>query len=219
MITTARSAALKAFKENRVLQFCIVAYSVVWIWLAIDPFYRPQWLLENYLVFAFVPFLAFTYKKRRLSDISYVLITIYLILHAFGSHYGYSNVPFGYWLSKFFGATRPNSYDRLVHFLFGFFLAYPLHELLARYTRINRFLVYMLSVDFILSYSAAYELIEAVTAWTLPEKEYDPFVGMQGDIWDGYRDMLLALSGAFITMASVAVKRSLLRQRFEFAKD
>jgi uncharacterized membrane protein YjdF len=56
----------------------------------------------------------------------------------------------------------------------------------------------ILPSEFILSYSAFYELIEAIIAWTFPPGKYDAFVGLQGDIWDGYRDMFLAFTGSLL---------------------
>jgi uncharacterized membrane protein YjdF len=50
-----------------------------------------------------------------------------------------------------------------------------------------------------LSLSAVYEIIEAVVAWTLPPEQYNPFIGLQGDMWDGFKDMLLALTGVSFT--------------------
>ena len=40
---------------------------IVWSWAAVDPLYRDDWLLENYLVFAFVPVLVWSWFRRRAS--------------------------------------------------------------------------------------------------------------------------------------------------------
>lgn len=205
MITDAFSAPLKKFTRNPVLIIASVVYAAIWTFYAIDPVWRPQWWLDNYLVFALVAVLVATYRKYQLSDVSYILIAVFMSLHAIGAHSGYSSVELGFWMSRTFGFERPNVYDRLVHFLFGLLLAYPLHELLRRYSQFKRVWLYVLPADFILSYSALYELIEAMVAWTLPPEEYDPFVGLQGDIYDGYRDMLCALSGAVICVIVIAL--------------
>ncbi len=208
-MTTATSTELTAFAKNTVLMATAGIYAVVWVWFAIDPAWRPQWWLDNIMVFVFVGGLVATYRRYPVSDLSYLLIAVFMCLHAVGANMSYSNVPIGAWISQTFGFARPNVYDRLVHFLFGFLLVYPLHEVLRRYSHLRGRWLIILPVDFILSYSAAYELIEAGVAWTMPPEDYDPFVGLQGDIWDGYRDMLCALSGAAITMALVSVKRRL----------
>ena len=206
-MTTALSKTLVPFKSNRVVQVIAALYFAVWIICAINPSWRPQWLLDNYLVFASVAALIFTHRKYPLSDLSFLLIAIFLALHAYGSNYGYSSAPAGFWLQDVFNSSRPNPYDRLVHFLFGFLIAYPVHEVLLRYTASTKFWRYVLPAEFILSYSAVYEIIEAAVAWILPPEQYDPFVGLQGDVWDGFYDMSCALGGAVVMMVLLALWR------------
>jgi putative membrane protein len=184
--------------RNPFLQIVIFAYAVLWIILAINPLWRPEWWLENYLVFLCWGLIALSIYKFRISTFSYILIIVYLSFHSFGAHYGYCEVPFGYWLSNYFHFARPNVYDRLVHFLFGFLFTFPIFDILRKYTNFSKIWLLILPAEFILSYSALYELIEALIAWTLPAKVYDPFIGLQGDIWDGYRDMLMAFSGSLL---------------------
>ena len=111
--------------------FLIVVFLAVWVWAAINPLYRDGWLLENYLVFIFVPLLLIFSYFFRLSNVSYTVITIFMILHVIGSHYTYAETPFGYVLQDWFSSSR-NMYDRLVHFSFGFLLAYPIREVFMR---------------------------------------------------------------------------------------
>src|SRR6185436_14654745 len=90
----------------------IAAFLIVWVWAAINPMFRHDWLLENYLVFIFVPIILILGRYLRLSNVSYTLITIFMILHVIGSHYTYELVPFGNTLQHWFGSDR-NMYDRL----------------------------------------------------------------------------------------------------------
>lgn len=198
MITNANSDLKNYFMSNKFQQALLIIYLIVWSIFAISPVYRPQWWLENYLVFAFFLFLILSYKKYQLSDLSYLLITIFLLLHVVGSHYGYSNVPIGFILRDAFGLVR-NPYDRIVHFLFGVLFAYPIYELLKRYSSLKGIWLYIIPINFIISFSAIYEIIEAMVAWILPPEQYDPFVGLQGDIWDGYKDMLLVSVGGMVS--------------------
>jgi len=184
--------------QSPILQIVIGVYAVIWINLAVNPLWRPEWWLENYLVFLAWGLIALSMYKCRLSVISYILIFIYLTFHSFGAHYGYCEVPFGYWLSNYFHFARPNVYDRVVHFLFGFLFTYPLYEILKKYSSFSNIWLLILPSEFILSYSAFYELIEAIIAWTFPPGKYDAFVGLHGDIWDGYRDMLCAFTGSLM---------------------
>jgi putative membrane protein len=200
MFSTANQKELKSPVKNIFVIIPFTIYLIIWVIHSINPVYRPEWLLENYLVFVVWGLIGLSFYKFRLSDISYFLIFIYLSFHSFGAYYGYCEVPFGYWLSHYLGIERPNCYDRVVHFLFGFLFTYPLYEILKRFTNFSKVWLIILPTEFILSYSAAYEIIEAITAWTLPAKDYNAFVGLQGDIWDGYRDMLMALIGSTILL-------------------
>ncbi len=207
-LTTADPRLSTGFRSKKFQQILLIVYLIIWIIYAISPTYRPQWWLENYLVFAFFLFLILSYKKYQLSDLSYLFITIFLLLHVIGSHYGYSNVPIGFTIRDAFGLIR-NPYDRIVHFLFGVLFAYPIYELLKRYSSLKGKWLYILPINFIISLSAIYEIIEAMVAWILPPEQYDPFVGLQGDIWDGYKDMLLVSTGGVISTAIIWVSNRL----------
>jgi putative membrane protein len=198
MISTANTQLTTGFRNKTFQQALLIIFIIFWAVFAISPIYRPEWWLENYLVFAFFLFLILSYKKLQLSDLSYLLITIFLLLHTVGAHYGYSSVPVGFTIRDAFGLMR-NPYDRIVHFLFGFLFAYPIYEMLRRYTVQKGVWLHFLPITFIISLSAIYEIIEATVAWTFPPEQYDPFVGLQGDIWDGYKDMLLVTTGGTIS--------------------
>lgn len=201
-MTTAKTQLSRSFENKTFQQILITIFVIFWTVFAISPVYRPEWWLENYLVFAFILFLVLSYKKLQLSDLSYLLITIFLLLHTVGAHYGYSSVPIGFTIKDAFGLMR-NPYDRIVHFLFGFLFAYPIYELLKRYSKLQGVWLYLLPVNFIISLSAIYEIIEAIVAWTFPPEQYNPFIGLQGDIWDGYKDMLLVLTGGIISTSII----------------
>ena len=197
-MTTANSPLTPGFRNKKFQQILLTIFVIFWIVFAISPLYRPEWWLENYLLFAFILFLVLSYNKLQLSDLSYLLITIFLLLHTVGAHYGYSSVPIGFAIKDAFSLMR-NPYDRIVHFLFGFLFAYPIYELLKRYSNQKDVWLYILPINFIISLSAIYEIIEAIVAWTFPPEQYNPFIGLQGDIWDGYKDMLLVTTGAIIS--------------------
>src|SRR5256885_11332140 len=120
---------------NRYQKLLALGFAAVWIWAAIPPLYRHDWLLENYLVFIFVPLILLGGRYFRLSDASYTLITLFMILHVIGSHYTYAQVPFGETLRRWFGSSR-NMYDRLVPFHFGVFLRVPGAGWVVRITKV-----------------------------------------------------------------------------------
>jgi putative membrane protein len=193
---------LRGFTTYQLVLIGFVA--AVWAVLAIDPVTRENWLLENALVAVFAPLVLCTARYFRLSDLSYTLIAAYLVLHLVGSHYDYSNVPFGHTLGRWFGVDR-NCYDRLVHFSFGFLLAYPMREVFHRIASVRGFWGYFLPLDLTLSLSAMYELIEWQVAVAVDPGAGATFLGSQGDAWDAQKDVALAGLGALLAMAVIAV--------------
>lgn len=179
-------------------------FLATWCWAAWEPLHPDDWLLENYLVFIWVPVLLLTARMFRLSDISYGQITLFMCLHVVGSHYTYSEAPFGFALQEWVGAER-NMYDRLVHFAYGLLLAYPVREVLVRIAGLRGFWAYFFPVDVVLSMSAIYEIIEWKAAeFAAPELGL-AFLGTQGDVWDAQKDMALAAAGALVAMLVVLV--------------
>lgn len=179
--------------------FLFIAFLAAWIWAATDPVYPHDWLLENYLVFISVPIIVITGRWLKLSNVSYTLITIFMILHVIGSHYTYAEVPFGWTLQDWFGSER-NMYDRLVHFSFGFLLAYPVREVFMRLSKVKGFWSYYFPLDMAAAFSAIYEIVEWITAQKVNAEAGLAFLGSQGDIWDAQKDMLLAILGATLAM-------------------
>ncbi|ARS36525.1 DUF2238 domain-containing protein [Pontibacter actiniarum] len=167
-----------------------------------------NWLLESTLTLSLLIFLVAFYNIFRFSDTSYTLIFLFLLLHVYGSQYQYADNPFGEWLKDRYHLER-NHYDRFVHFGFGLLLAFPMHEVLAYGFKVSRFLSYLLPVEFTLSLSALYELVEWIVAeWVYGGGEQGmDFLGMQGDIWDAQKDMALAFTGAFAVMAAALLLR------------
>jgi putative membrane protein len=180
----------------------------VWIVTAIRPLDRHDWVLENLLVFAVMAILIGTYRAFPLSDLSYLLITVFLTLHAIGAHYTYSAVPFGFWMQQTLGLTR-NPFDRVVHFSFGCLLAYPIREVFLRVANARGFWAYYLPLDVTLAFSAVYEIMEMVVATMVAPGTGDAWLGTQGDVWDPQKDMGLAALGALLCMCITALIRTL----------
>jgi putative membrane protein len=175
--------------------------------------YRPDtvfdFVLENACVFVCLSALALWHRKLPLSDLSYLLILVYLCIHEWGAHYKYSDVPLGEWMKPWLH-TKRNMYDRVAHFSFGLLLSYPLQEFFMRRVGVRNGWRYMLPVEAILSFSAIYEILEAGMAMILTPERGEEFVGMQGDMWDSQEDMLMAGLGSVVAMIVIAVIR---RQR------
>src|SRR5262245_31016073 len=113
-MTTASTATNVPFREKRLLHVLCALFLTLWVWSGINPIIVPDWWLENVLVFPFIGVLIFTYRRFTLSQLSYVLIFIYLCMHEWGSHYRYALDPIGEWMKQF-QSTQRNHFDRWVH--------------------------------------------------------------------------------------------------------
>lgn len=169
-----------------------------------------NWILENALAFVTLPVLILTYRKYQFSDTSYLLVCIYLCLHVYGAKYTYAENPLGYWLQDVFHSSR-NHYDRIVHFSFGFLLAYPMRELFLRALKYPAWVAWVLPIEITLSISAFYELIEWAVADVFFREQGAAYLGTQGDVWDAQKDIFLAFSGAILATTIVSVIKRVMR--------
>jgi putative membrane protein len=197
------------WSRNPFLRRLVLAYAALWVWAAIRPVDRSAWLLENGLVFAVVALLWATHRRFVFSNLSYALVFAFLALHTIGSHYTYSAVPAGLWLRDALGLGR-NHYDRFVHLAFGALVVYPLRELVLRVAHVHRAWSWVVPVLAVLALSSSYEILESWAARLVDPDVGLAFVGAQGDVWDGQKDMSLALGGALAALGVVAgVRRRL----------
>lgn len=176
-----------------------IVYIILWLYYAIAPLDRFDWVLDNLLVFLLGPPFLYSARRFRFSDPSYILIILYLMLCAAGAHWSYSFVPFGEWMKDVFGLAR-NHYDRLVHFAFGLLLAYPLKEWLDRFVKVSFPWSYYFSPLLLVAFSALFECIEAIVVEMVNPELGLIFLGAQGDIWDAQKDIIVALFGGALTM-------------------
>ena len=144
-----------------------------------------------------------------------------MCMHALGSHWTYSHVPYdeaflaltGTSFNELVGWER-NQYDRLVHFAYGLLLAYPIRELFLRIADVKGFWGYFLPVVLTMASSMFYELVEWLAAEVFGGELGMAFVGAQGVIWDAQKDMWLATLGAFIAMGITAAINVWLQKDF-----
>jgi putative membrane protein len=213
--TNAISVRRTSFSQNRWIQAFLVLFFSVWISTLIGTSDMSNWILENVLVFIFLAFLVTTFQRYQFSDLSYLLICVYLCLHVYGSKYTYADNPFGYWLKDAFNLER-NHYDRIVHFSFGFLLAYPMREVFLNWLRFPVWVSWALPIEITLSVSGLYELIEWAVADVFFQAQGAAYLGTQGDVWDAQKDMFLATLGAILATTIVSViKKSFKIERTE----
>jgi putative membrane protein len=207
--------------HRRYLILLATIYAAVWIALAIDPVDRADWMLENVLVLVFIAMMAVSYRWLVFSRISYTLMFVFLCVHAIGAHYTYSLVPYDDWFIQLTGASlnetlgwERNNFDRVVHFSYGLLLAYPIREVFLRIAEVRGFWGYFLPLDLTMSTSMIYELIEWAAAESLGGDLGMAYLGTQGDVWDGHKDMALASLGALIAMTLTAMLNVYLQRDF-----
>ena len=205
--TLAISPDKTPFVSNRWLQAFILVFVIVWTSTLLGTSDMINWILENLLVFLFLPFMIFSFKRYQFSDLSYLLICVYLCLHVYGSKYTYAENPLGYWLKDELDWER-NHYDRIVHFSFGFLLAYPMREMFLKWLKFPVWVAWILPIEITLSISAFYELIEWGVADVFFPAQGDAYLGTQGDVWDAQKDIFLAVTGAILATSLVStIKR------------
>jgi len=207
--------------SGRFLLGLALPYAAIWTLLAVHPFDRHDWLLENALTVLAVALLAATWRVFPLQRLSYVLIAMFLVLHTIGAHYTYAEVPYDEWTRRLFGTGldellgwRRNNFDRIVHFSYGLLLAVPVREVFVRIAKVNGFWSYFLPLDLTMSTSMLYELIEWAAAEVFGGDLGMAYLGTQGDVWDAHKDMALASLGALIAMLVLAA----VNRRFNIQK-
>ena len=190
----------------------LALFGLLWIALAIAPVYRQDWLLENVLVFIAVPMFVLTARRLRFSNFTYTCLFVFFSLHTIGAHHTYSLVPYDQWFQLLTGGSlndllgfERNHYDRLIHFLYGLLLAPAAVEIFAHYGRYPRSWATLFPLLFMASHAVIYELIEFAAAILFGDDLGQAYLGTQGDIWDGQKDMALALAGSTISVAAFAI--------------
>ncbi len=189
----------------------LVLFGILFAALAVNPHHRADWLLENVLVLAILPWLIWIHLRSPLSRSSIWFIFLFAALHEVGSHYTYSEVPYEQWWASITGHSvdewpgpERNYFDRLVHFLFGALLFQPIREGFTRATSLGGFWAGLFSVLALIAASTVYELIEWFAASVFGGELGMAYLGTQGDIWDAHKDIGMAMIGALIAAAIAA---------------
>jgi putative membrane protein len=104
-----------------------------------------------------------------------------------------------------------NHYDRIVHFSFGFLLAYPMRELFLKWVKYPTMVAWVLPIEITLSVSGFYELIEWAVADIFFPSQGDAYLGTQGDIWDAQKDIFLAFLGAILATTIVSLIKKIFK--------
>lgn len=184
----------------------LVAVLIAHVASAINPENYQDFVFEHVPTASFVIFIiAYERLSPRgpLSNASYTLIFIFMLMHVLGAHFLYQNVPYddvaevitGRTLSEMFGWER-NHYDRFVHLMFGVLLVQPMFEFVKRTIDVARWKQLVVAVLLLAFFSHLYEWAEwALTAFMSPEAA-ENYNGQQGDMFDAQKDTALAFVGS-----------------------
>ncbi len=212
LFTTASSAARVPFRQHGLLKAYLLIFLAVWVWTFVGTTNLANWFTENALTILFVGGLVISHRRFKFSDLSYTLMFVYILLHIYGAMFTYAENPLGNWLADILDWQR-NHYDRIVHFSFGFMLAYPMRDYFTNHFHWPRWVCWTLPVEITMSFSAAYELIEWAVADVFFPAEGAAYLGSQGDVWDAQKDMGLAFTGAVLAMLIAStVKRAVAKR-------
>jgi putative membrane protein len=157
--------------------------------------------------------LAIASRRYPLSNAAFTCLVVFLLLHILGARYIYSYVPYDRWLKTLIGTDlssvfhfRRNHYDRLVHFAFGLLWTLPAWEVCVRYFKVPRRFAFYVAFEFVLAFSALYELFEWGLTMVLSPNDADAYNGQQGDLWDAHKDMAFAMLGALAALVALGLR-------------
>jgi len=188
-------------KGSSIHFFLLFVVMLVLIWSLIKPEEGYRVLLMEVLPSVLVLiFLISKYNRFRLTTVSYVIITVLVILTFIGGHYSYSKVPLFTWIKDYFDLQR-NHYDRFGHFLKGLMVIVIIEILLRKTALLKSKTTNFIALCITLAIGALYEIIEwASTKIGKEGRATKDFLGMQGDIWDSQKDMALLLVGSILSL-------------------
>jgi putative membrane protein len=208
--STLSPGAIHPFSQRRLLHFLLLVLAISWSVAALNPTNRLEWAEANIPIACLLTIIAITYKLRPLSDVSYLLLTAFLLLAIAGSHFTYQQMPTGTWMALRLGISR-NPYDRVVHFSVGLLLAYPVKETLRSILETDPPWTYFLPVVVFLAASSLWEIFEVF--YGIDMHSNGNYVGSNGDPFDSQHDMACALAGSIVSMALTAAFDFLRRPR------
>lgn len=185
----------------------IILFAIAFMISCYKPPHMFDFLIEHLLTAVFLTVVILFDRTKPFTKTSLTLIFIYALLHLLGAHYTYSEVPYDVWAKNVFGQTltetfhwRRNHYDRLIHFLFGVLMVYPMREVLARFLpEIKDGRLLFITVMVVALGSKFYELLEWAYTLVLSQTDAARYNGEQGDAYDAQKDMAMALSGSVLS--------------------
>lgn len=187
----------------------LVVLAVVAIITYIDPVFPQEQFLQQAGTILLVALMLTDLRKRWFSNLAFLGIALFTVLHLIGARYIYSYVPYQEWLQclgdwEWLHSTR-NHYDRLVHLLFGLFLFPALLEVSRNRITSRQVMAVLVAWLMVQAGSLIYELFEWALTLVLSPEDAEGYNGQQGDVFDAQKDMALATLGSTIAAISFLI--------------
>src|SRR5690349_2962025 len=130
---------LRGTREEARLPLILLAVlaPILLLTLFMTPTGHLNWLLETGPGLIGIAVLAGTFRRFPMSRWIYVCVFLHVLVLTYGAYYTYALTPLGNWARDTFELSR-NPYDRLGHFVQGFFPAFIIREVLLRLTPLRR---------------------------------------------------------------------------------
>ena len=188
--------------NNRFKILVLAVLAVVAIVTFINPVFPQEQFLQQAGTVLLVALMLADLRKRWFSNLAFLGIALFTVLHLIGARYIYSYVPYQEWLQglgdwDWLHSTR-NHYDRLVHLLFGVFLFPALVEFSRRHVTSRQMMAVLVAWLMVQAGSLIYELFEWTLTLVLSPEDAEGYNGQQGDAFDAQKDMALAMLGSTI---------------------
>ena len=187
----------------------LVVLAVVTIITYIDPVFPQEQFLQQAGTILLVALMLTDLRKHWFSNLAFLGIALFTVLHLIGARYIYSYVPYQEWLQclgdwGWLHSTR-NHYDRLVHLLFGLFLFPALVEYSRRRITSRQVMAVLVAWLMVQAGSLIYELFEWSLTLVLSPEDAEGYNGQQGDMFDAQKDMALAMLGSTVAAISYLI--------------
>ena len=192
----------------------LACFLIVFFISCLNPVYPAEMFLQHSVTIVMVILLSVVTVRNSLSDKSFTLVVVFLLLHLVGARWIYSYVPYDEWIETITGISLKeltgsdrNHYDRFVHLMFGMMIFPPLKEIYISWVKAPARLAGLLAFLTILGFSLVYEVFEWGLTLVLSPEDAEDYNGQQGDMWDAQKDMALALTGALLTILTGVIKK------------
>lgn len=193
---------------NRKRKIIILAvFTCLLIVSCLRPIYPAEMFLQHSVTLIVIVILLTVTLKNSLSDTSFTVIVLFMLLHLVGARWIYSYVPYEEWFRAIAGNTPTditiagrNHYDRFVHLMFGIMMYFPFSEIYIRWFGLPAKFAPLLALFTVAAFSLSYEVFEWGLTLVLSPQEAENYNGQQGDMWDAQKDMALAFGGALVSI-------------------